>query len=46
MKLYEYPGRLDNLVRMATEDGDLSDEMLAELQHLGDDFKEKVVNCV
>ena len=46
MKLYEYPGRLDKLVRMATEDGDLSDEMLAELQHLGDDFKEKVVNCV
>ena len=46
MKLYEYPQEMDKLVRLATEDGDLSDEMIEELKHLGSNFKEKVVNCV
>ena len=46
MKLYEYPEKLDNLVRLATEEGGLSHELLEELKHLGGSFKEKVVNCV
>ena len=46
MKLYEYPQEMDKLVRLATADEFLSDEMIAELQHLGANFKEKVVNCV
>ena len=46
MKLYEYPEKLEKLVRLATEEGDLDDEMLGELKHLGDGFKEKVINCV
>ena len=46
MKLYEYPQEMDKLVRLATEDGDLSDELIGELKHLGSDFKDKVVNCV
>ena len=46
MKLYEYPEKLERLVRLATEEGDLDDEMLGELKHLGDGFKEKVINCV
>ena len=46
MKLYEYPEKLDNLVRLATEEGGLSQELLGELKHLGGSFKEKVINCV
>ena len=46
MKLYEYPQEMDKLVQLATEDGDLSDEMIEELKNLGSNFKEKVVNCV
>ena len=32
MKLYEYPEKLEKLVRLATEEGDLDDEMLGELK--------------
>ena len=46
MKLYEYGEEMSRLVAWATEEGEITDEILEELQGLGDNFKEKVVSCV
>tara|TARA_R110002012_G_scaffold300687_1_gene500601 strand:- start:61 stop:543 length:483 start_codon:yes stop_codon:yes gene_type:complete len=45
MKLYEYPQALDKLVRLALEEGDLSEELMTEASQLGVGFKAKVSNC-